>query len=75
MLRWGFKPNPPSNISAVDYMKGPSFWVGKVVRGLGKIAKFDDGVYVVHYRGAKTEEFFHYELMDAVSFARQRLGL
>ena len=75
LLRWGFEPKPPSNVSAVDYMKGPSFWVGKVVRGLGKIAKFDDGVYEVHYSGGKTEDFFHYELMDAVSFARQRLGL
>jgi hypothetical protein len=75
VLRWGFEPNPPAEVSAVDYMKGPKFWVGKAVRGLGKIFRFVDGVYEVHDRGGKTKEFFHYELMDAVSVARLSLEL
>ena len=75
LLRWGFEPKPPANVTASDYMKGPPFWVGKVVRGRGKIVRFADGVYVVHGRGGKAEELFHYELMDAISVSRQSLGL
>lgn len=74
VLRWGFEPKPPEGISAVDYMKGPTFWVGQTVRGLGKIYCFVDSVYEVRFRAVKTE-FFHYELMDAVSMARQSSGV
>ena len=37
VLRWGFTPKPPPKVSAVDYMKGPDFWVGKTLAHLGKI--------------------------------------
>ena len=69
ILRFGFTPTPPPSVSAVDYMKGPTFWVGKTIPRLGKISEFDEGIYtVVKSRTAKT--FYHYELMSAVSKAR-----
>ena len=70
VLRWGFKRTPTANVTAEDYMKGPSFWVGKSVQRLGKIHSFDGGVYLVKSRGKDDLELFHYELMDAVGKAR-----
>jgi hypothetical protein len=29
VLRWEFAPSSPPNVSAEEYMKGPSYWVGK----------------------------------------------
>jgi hypothetical protein len=37
ILRWGFQPTPPQGVFATDYVKGPGFWIGKVIRNLGKI--------------------------------------
>jgi hypothetical protein len=68
VLRWGFAPKPPSHVSAVDYMKGPDFWVGQTIPGFGKIHEFDEGIYKAG-RGGKNE-LYHYELMDAISAAR-----
>jgi hypothetical protein len=68
ILRWGFTPVPPPNVSAVDYMKGPDFWVGQTIRNVGKIHGFDEGIYKVGRGG--TKELYHYELMDAISTAR-----
>jgi hypothetical protein len=39
VLRWGFSRTPPANVTAGDYMKGPSFWVGKSVPRLGKFTR------------------------------------
>jgi hypothetical protein len=46
LLRWGFRPEPPPRISAAEYMRGPGFWVGKVIPSLGKIASFDEGILI-----------------------------
>ena len=68
VLRWGFEPTPPEHVSATDYMKGPTFWVGQVI-GSVKVDSFDEGVYSVAVSG-KMESLYHYELMEAVSRAR-----
>ena len=56
-------------------MRGPGFWVGKVIPSLGKITSFDEGIYSVESAGVfhtpETNSFFHYELMAAASIARQ----
>ena len=54
-------------------MKGPNFWVGQSVPRLGKIYSFEGGVYLVKSRGKDDLELFHYELMDAVGKARNRV--
>ena len=69
ILRWGFQPKPPPLVSAEHYMKGPEFWVGCTVRGLGKIIAFEDGDYTVIH-GETTTVLYHYELMEAISKAR-----
>ena len=51
LLRWGFQPNPPPRVSVADYMRGPGFWVGKVIPSLGKITSFDEGIYSVESAG------------------------
>jgi hypothetical protein len=75
ILRWGFKPEPPPSVSVADYMKGPSFWVGNSINHLGRIVSFDEGIYSVESAGVfhthETTKLFHYELMAAVSTARQ----
>ena len=68
ILRWGFQTTPPLHVSATDYMKGPTFWVGKEI-GSVKVEKFDEGIYDVTVAG-KLETLYHYELMEAVSKAR-----
>ena len=75
LLRWGFQPTPPFGISSLDYMKGPDFWVGQTVIGLGKIVRFHDATYEVRSSGRRLQSLFHYELMAAVSVARQGSGV
>ena len=78
VLRFGFQPTPPPLVSAADYMKGPSFWVGKTIPRLGKISEFDEGIYTIEAPGVfnpvrgSPKTFYHYELMSAVSKARTR---
>ena len=74
MLRWGFQPKPPFGISSLDYMKGPEFWVGQTIAGLGKIVRFHESAYEVRGPGRRLQSLFHYELMAAVSVARQSSG-
>ena len=75
VLRWGFAPSPPPNVSAEEYMKGPSYWVGKKYSYLS-ILSFDEGIYATAAEGVfapvvgAKEELYHYELMEAVSKAR-----
>jgi hypothetical protein len=75
LLRWGFKPIPPIGISSLDYMKGPEFWVGQTVEGLGKIVRFHESVFEVHKSGRRLQTLYHYELMSAVSIARRSSGV
>ena len=46
-----------------------------MIPSLGKIASFDEGIYSVESEGVfhtpETNSYFHYELMAAVSIARQ----
>jgi hypothetical protein len=58
LLRRGFQPEPPPRISVAECMRGPVFWVGKVIPSLGKIASFDEGIYSVESAGAHTEDEF-----------------
>ena len=75
VLRWGFAPSPPPNVSAEEYMKGPSYWVGKKYSYLS-ILSFDEGIYATAAEGVfapvvgAKEDLYHYELMEAVSKAR-----
>ena len=69
LLRWGFKPRPPPGISAAEYMLPPDHWVSTTVRGLGRIASFDEGIYTVSNRG-KESSFYHFELMKEISKSR-----
>jgi hypothetical protein len=68
VLRWGWKAKPPAGVSVSEYEKGPDFWVGQTIRNVGKIHGFDEGIYKVGRGG--TKELYHYELMDAISTAR-----
>ena len=56
-------------------MKGPEFWVGQTIVGLGKIVRFREAVYEVRGSGRRLQSLFHYELMAAVSVARQGSGV
>jgi hypothetical protein len=76
ILRWGFTPRPPEKVSALDYMKGPDFWVGTRVRGRHikravQVVSFDKetGRYKAK-QGTADRFLFHYELMTAISEAR-----
>jgi hypothetical protein len=70
ILRWGFQPTPPPGVSAKDYVKGPQFWIGKIIRKLGKIVSFDleTGLYRIENPPA---EYLHWTLMNAIAEARE----
>ena len=65
VLRWGWTPQPPDNISVAEYEKPPRYWVGRTIPALGKISKFDNGDYEVN-----NTLFKHWELMQSISEAR-----
>ena len=65
VLRWGWTPKPPDNISVAEYEKPPRYWVGRTIPALGKIATFDNGDYEVNNTLLK-----HWELMQSISEAR-----
>ena len=69
LLRWGFRPRPPRHVSATDYMRGPTFWVGQTFPRLGLVESFNEGVYVVKQRNVE-RQLWHYQLMKAISDAR-----
>ena len=62
VLRWGFNPELPAGVSQEDYIRPPSYWVGRVTNRVGKVVSFDDGVYTV----ANDKQFFHWELMQSM---------
>jgi len=76
VLRWGFRPSPPPQVSAEEYMEGPDYWVGRSFGLALRILSFDEGIYSTTSAGVFTtvpgvkEELYHYELMEAVSRAR-----
>jgi hypothetical protein len=65
LLRWGWDPTPPSQVTVAEYDSPSEFWVGRIVPRLGRIAKFDDGKYSVARR-----QVTHCELMGLISTAR-----
>ena len=67
LLRWGWDPTPPPQVTADEYDSPSEFWVGQIVPHLGRIAKFDDGKYSVARR-----QVTHCELMGLISSARSR---
>ena len=76
ILRWGFQPRPPPNVSAEEYMQGPGYWVGQTFGSALNILSFDEGIYSTAVAGVfppvagSRVELYHYELMEAVSRAR-----
>ena len=76
ILRWGFQPRPPPNVSAEEYMQGPDYWVGQTFGSALNILSFDEGIYSTAAAGVfppvagSRVELYHYELMEAVSRAR-----
>jgi integrase len=65
LLRWGWTPTPPPNVTVSEYDAPFDFWVGKSVPRLGSISKFEDGRYSVSRRLVT-----HCELMGLISKAR-----
>ena len=61
VLRWGWKASPPSGVTASDYEKGPTFWVGQNFSA-GKITSFNEGSYIVT-KSRISFELTHEELM------------
>ncbi len=67
LLRWGWEPTPPPHVTVTEFeFDAPSdFWVGKTIRRLGRIKKFDDGKYSVARKFVT-----HGDLMGLISSAR-----
>jgi integrase len=65
LLRWGWTPTPPLQVTAEEYDEPFDFWVGKLIPHLGRISKFDNGRYAI-----KQKQVTHCELMGLVSKAR-----
>jgi hypothetical protein len=54
ILRWGFRPNPPAQVSAEEHMKGPGYWVGKSFGLVLRVLFFDEGIYSTAAAGVFT---------------------
>jgi hypothetical protein len=67
LLRWGWTPLPPPNVTVVEYDGLSDKWVGKTIPRLGRIREFNEGKYLV----AK-QQVTHCQLMDLISKARGR---
>jgi hypothetical protein len=67
VLRWGFTPCTPTGITAIEYMQGPTYWVGKSFQGVGEIVSFHEGVYAMRH---PQRSFYHFDLMAAIGKTR-----
>jgi hypothetical protein len=67
LLRWGWDPSPPPNVTILEYDSPSSFWVGQSIPRLGRISKFDEGKYTV-----ARKQVTHGDLMGLISSARGR---
>ena len=65
LLRWGWTPSPPPDVSAEEYDEHFDYWIGKAIPRVGRIIKFIDGKYWV----AK-QRVTHGQLMGMISKAR-----
>ncbi len=67
LLRWGWDPISPPQVTTAEYDSPSEFWVGQIVPHLGRIAKFDEGKNSMARR-----QVTHCELMGLISSARSR---
>ena len=65
LLRWGWTPTPPLQVTAEEYDQPSDFWVGKSISRVGRVSNFDNGKYTV----AK-KQVAHCEFMGLLSKAR-----
>ena len=77
LLRYGFEPSPPPEITVEEYMEPPNQWVHRRFVNLSmksdflKVESFDDGIYNVDVAG-QMKELYHYEWMQILSEFRSR---
>ena len=64
VLRWGFNPRLPNDMTLEEYSQPPDYWLGRSGRA-GKVVRFEDGTYFVN-DGRTTSSFSHWELMAAM---------
>ena len=64
ILRWGFNPSLPNDMTLEMYSQPPQYWIGRSGRA-GTVVRFDDGTYFVK-DGRTTSSFKHWELMAAM---------
>jgi len=67
LLRWGWDPIPPPNVTILEYDLPSSSWVGQSIPRLERISKFDEGKYTV-----ARKQVTHGDLMGLISSARGR---
>ncbi len=65
LLRWGWDPIPPPNVTTAEYEAPFDFWVDTSIPRLGRISKFDDGQYSV-----ARKHVTHGDLMGLISSAQ-----
>jgi hypothetical protein len=65
LLRWGWDPIPPPNVTTTEYEAPFGFWIGKTIPRLERISKFNDGKYSV-----ARKHITHGDLMGLISSAR-----
>jgi hypothetical protein len=70
VLRWGWTPQPPTEVTVAEYEKPPRFWIGKSIPAVGKVNGFDNGDYIVDEMILK-----HWEFMKLISEARARYSV
>ena len=77
LLRHGFKPTPPPEITAEEYMEPPQSWVHRRMINLSltsdflHVKSFNEGIYEVDVAG-QLQELYHYEWMQILSEFRSR---
>jgi hypothetical protein len=70
VLRWGWMPQPPTDVTIAEYEEPPRFWIGKSIPAVGRVKGFDNGDCIV-------DEliFKHWELMKLISEARTQYAV
>jgi hypothetical protein len=54
VLRCGWTPTPPDNVSVAEYEKLPRYWVGRTIPLSGKVDSFDNGDCIIWLMVAAT---------------------
>ena len=65
VLRWGFRPTLPSNMTPETYQRPLLHWVGQRF-SFGMVTGFDDGAYSAK-KGRWSRNYNHWELMELVA--------